>query len=172
MSRLCQICSHSKRLQIDRELVAGGNMTHISDRYDVPYSSVCNHRDNHLSRQLQKSEEIRQLTASETIAKDISSIYRRLNNLLDSAEATNHTGAFLDIAAEIRSYSEFLLKLQITFERLASEQKIEKYAEGVQIINMGELSDEGLKELITKLSKFEDAKERIIQASPIRPFLH
>jgi hypothetical protein len=148
MPRVCQICSHSERLAIDRELVKGGNMMEISDRYDVTYSSVCNHKDNHLSRQLVKSEEIRQMTNAQTIAEDISSIYERLNGLLDKAERENHTSTFLDVAGEIRSYSEFLLRLQLSFQRLAQEEA-QRVQEAQKVrLDLSTFSDDQLKSLM------------------------
>lgn len=148
-------------------------MSEISRKYKLSYNSVCHHKDNHLTRQLVKSQEIKDLTAAETVARDVSQIYRRLNRLLDDAEARNKTSTFLSIAAEIRSYSEFLLRLQATFERMAAEDRIEReYPEGVKIINMAEVSDAMLLKLIKVFSTARDKDGERIKATPIRDTLH
>ena len=59
MAQICRICSHKNRLQIDKEIVTNGNLTKISKKYDVSYSSLYSHAQNHISRQLAKAWSIR-----------------------------------------------------------------------------------------------------------------
>jgi hypothetical protein len=171
VSKPCKICISSNRLAIDRELVKGGNMSEISRRFGLSYATVCHHREYHLSRQLAKSQEVKELSMAATVAKDVSQIYRRLNRLLDDAEAKNSTSTFLSIAAEIRSYSEFLLRLQATFERIAAEEKDDRPADGL-LLDLAPVSDEVLKEVLVKLSAARTAEDKPIPALPIRGTLH
>jgi hypothetical protein len=171
MPRPCEICCHPKRLQIDRGLVQGKNMTEMSRVYGVNYNSLWHHKENHLSRQLMKSEEIRQMSMAETVAADVSGIYRRLNELLDGAQEKNNTQHFLQICAEIRQYSEFLVRLSATFQAMADREKQNQPSDGV-LIDLSGISDEVLLELIKKLSVVKGEDGLPIRATGIKEVLH
>ena len=170
MPRPCEICCHPKRLQIDRGLVQGQNMSEMSRVYGVNYNSLWHHKENHLTRQLQKSEEIRQMTMAETVCRDVTSIYERLNTALDNAERENKTQHFLAICSEIRQYSEFLVRLSATFAAMADKEKQSQPSDGV-LIDLSQVSDALIEELLKKLSTAEVDGERI-RAAPIRQVLH
>jgi|GEM_PF-4142707 len=173
MSKPCAICCDSRRLKIDRELVKGGNMSEISRRFNIRYHTVCNHKQQHLSRQLLKSQEIRELSMTETVARDVSSIYTRLNKLLDKAERKNRTRTFVVIAQEIRAYSEFLLRLQATFEAMSLEESSKPQdSENAVIIDVSGLTDEMLEKLLSKISQARTAEGKPIAAEPLRDTLH
>lgn len=172
MSKPCRICCDSRRLKIDQQLVKGDNMSEISRQFNIPYSTICNHKQNHLSRQLLKSQEIRELTMAETVAKDVSSIYSRLNSLLDKAEKKNHTRTFVMIAQEIRAYSEFLLRLQATFENMAREEGEKLHSDDAVIIDVSKVDDITLRRLFKLLSEARTEGGKPIPAAPSRETLH
>lgn len=48
MGRICHICAHPNREEIDRELAAGGSPTRIARRYRASKDSMRRHATNHL----------------------------------------------------------------------------------------------------------------------------
>ncbi len=70
MTQVCQICSHSKRLELDRSIVQGGNLSKIAKKFDVPYQSLYRHTQEHVSRQLAQAWAKKELMASMDILTD------------------------------------------------------------------------------------------------------
>jgi hypothetical protein len=158
MGRVCQVCQNDQRLEIDRALTSGKSMTEISDNYDVPYHSVNYHRDNCLSRQLMKSVEIREASHVENIANDIMSVYTKVMTILEKAERKEQTYMFLEAAKELRSYAEFLIRLEQTFRRI-QEQEAEKLQEAQKVrIDLSTFSDDQLKNLLLLYSGSVDSE--------------
>jgi hypothetical protein len=52
MPRTCATCSHPKRVEIEREILAGTSFRRIEERFGASASSVLRHRDNCLSRSI------------------------------------------------------------------------------------------------------------------------
>jgi hypothetical protein len=158
MGRVCAICSHDKRLDIDRALTSGKNMTEIATTYGVAYSSVVGHRDNHLSRQLMKSVELRETSHLENISNDILSVYHRVMSCLEKAERQNKSYLFLESARELRSYAEFLIKLQATFVKLQEEAANQEQEATKVKLDLSLLTDGQLKDLIGLYSGSKDSE--------------
>jgi hypothetical protein len=57
MPRVCLICNHPKRIDIDRELVQGKSLQMIANTYNVDWQAVRRHKEGHLSRQLVQAYE-------------------------------------------------------------------------------------------------------------------
>jgi FixJ family two-component response regulator len=57
VARLCTICPHPRRLEIERAIIAGGALRFIASRKGVSPSSIRSHRDSHLRTTLQKALE-------------------------------------------------------------------------------------------------------------------
>ena len=52
MSRTCETCNHTKRVEIDRLLCQGRSISSISRDFGISTNSLSYHRDNHISRQM------------------------------------------------------------------------------------------------------------------------
>lgn len=111
MSKVCRVCSHPRRLDVDREIVAGGNLTSISEKYGVPYYSIHYHKEHHLSRQILKHAEIREILHSKELLAQISDLFERSRGILDRAERDNKLGVALGAIRESRSTIELLAKI-------------------------------------------------------------
>ena len=79
MGMACKICNHPKRLEIDRALVEGGNISKIAKEYGVPYNALYRHSQEHLSRQLVKAYEMR--SSSENM-----DLMNRIDKMIDNAQ--------------------------------------------------------------------------------------
>lgn len=84
MAMQCKICSNKKRLEIDRAIVSGGNLSKIAKEFGVPYTSLYNHAQEHVSRQLAQAWEKKQLEADfdmlgriDEMLRDCRTIFRR-----------------------------------------------------------------------------------------------
>ena len=126
MPNVCKICTHAKRLQIDRAIVSGQSKASISREFHVSEASLANHAKNHLSRQLLKHDEIRERINSGRILDEVEDLLTRTKRILRDSEIKKQNGMALGAIREIRSTLEFLSKLAIT---LASIQQQESNAE-------------------------------------------
>lgn len=90
MSRLCTVCEHPKRQEIDRALVEGTPAFRIAKKHTLARSSVQRHKDEHLTEKLAKAATIRE--GREALeAVDLICVARemltKLQQLAENAEA-------------------------------------------------------------------------------------
>jgi len=83
MSRKCQVCSHSKRLTIDKEIVQGKPLTEISRKYGVSYDSLWLHAKNHLNYQLVTAVKKKMESNSMNLMDEIEEIIRKAKVIFD-----------------------------------------------------------------------------------------
>jgi len=81
MTMQCKICSHSKRLEIDREVVRSGNLAKIAKEFGLPYSSLYAHAQNHVTRQLATAWEKKEMEESFDLLNRIDSIISRTEKI-------------------------------------------------------------------------------------------
>jgi len=77
----CKICSNPKRLQIDREIVSGGNLSSIAKKYSIPYNSLYNHAQSHISRQLVQAYRKKELEHNMDLLQRIDQIVARAEDI-------------------------------------------------------------------------------------------
>lgn len=95
MSRVCKICSHPKRLDIDRALMQGQTLTSISKKYGMAEASVMNHRDKHLSRQLVTAAKKRDLMSSNGLLDILESLLQTTDLVISEAWRQQKLGVAL-----------------------------------------------------------------------------
>jgi len=78
MGQLCKVCSHPKRLEIDRMIVAGSPILRISRIYGMTCNGIRAHAQNHLSRQLVQAVEKKSLTESGELLAQIEEILSKV----------------------------------------------------------------------------------------------
>ena len=83
MSRSCEVCNHNKRLEIDREIVAGKSILGIARNFGVSANSVTYHKENHLSRQLTQAWGKRNGIEAMGLLADIESIVGKARLIFD-----------------------------------------------------------------------------------------
>jgi hypothetical protein len=74
MSHACHICNHARRLEIDRLIVEGKNLAKLSKEFDVPYHSIYQHSQKHITRQLATVMGNKQLAIGEELLQTINEI--------------------------------------------------------------------------------------------------
>ena len=127
MSQVCNVCSHPSKLEIDRGLVAGISMAGLSRQFGVSDDSLRNHRDNHLSRQLVKSHELRSAMESGNLINEIEDLLTRSKHILRRAEKDGHLTLALKAISETRGTLELMSKIAVTLHGIrAAELEAER----------------------------------------------
>ncbi len=111
MGMTCNICNHSKRLQIDRDLVQGKNYQIIANTYGVDWQAVRRHKENHLSRQLTQAYERKEMAESMNLLAHIEDILDKANSIFNRNYEQKRDGLALKALAEQRSTIELLAKI-------------------------------------------------------------
>lgn len=130
MPRVCAICSHKRRLEIDRAVVQGRAISKIALEFGVPEWSVRAHAENHLSRQLLKADEIRSALDSQSLAREMTDLVDRTKRILDSSEADGQRAVSLAAIRELRASYEFMVKLSMTLHQMRQEQQQQEALSG------------------------------------------
>lgn len=105
MPKRCTICSHKRRLEIDRALVGGTPYRELVKRYGVSLGSLSRHRENHLVRVLRDAgREIARKEIEELRSLGIEGAERRAEveeEIAEEAEAARAHAA--DLLGELRA---------------------------------------------------------------------
>jgi len=120
----CKICTHPKRLEIDRLIVQGVQHTKIAKQYGMSNQSVRNHSMNHLSRQLLKYDETRERISSSRILDEVEDLLTKTKRILRDSEADDQRQTSLSAVRELRATLEFLSRLAITLAELQKEERV------------------------------------------------
>ncbi len=125
MTMRCKVCSNTNRLKIDRAIVAGQTYVSISKTYGVPDLSVMKHAKNHLSRQLLKSQETKNLLHSRNLFENVQGLIDKTNSILDRADSEDKHFISLAAVRELRQIYEFLIKFSVYMKEAqdADDQK-------------------------------------------------
>lgn len=116
MGQSCQVCSNPKRLDIDRGLVSGASLSSLAKLYGVSENSLSLHRDKHLSRQLMKHQETKEIIQGKELLKVIMRLLERCQTILDRAEADGNFSIALGAIREIRGTIALLSNIAIAME--------------------------------------------------------
>jgi hypothetical protein len=119
---ICKICSHPKRLEIDRKLVQGQTMASISKEYGMSEAAVLNHRDHHLSRQLKQAQDKKSLMASQSLYEEVDNILNKIQSLMKQAEDNGHIATAIMGVREWRSTLQFVTNLAIQLKELEMQE--------------------------------------------------
>lgn len=122
MGKACHVCNHPKRLEIDRQLIQGISHTKISREYEVSASSVRSHAENHISRQLVKSQEMKQAVESAGLVTEIEDLLRRSKKILNSAERDGKLAIALGAIRETRGTLELMAKICATIYQIQAQE--------------------------------------------------
>mgnify|MGYP001827470064 CR=1 FL=1 len=152
MTQVCKVCNHQKRREIERLLVQNRSITAISRKYDIPRDSLTRHRKNHLSWQLVKAQETRDLFVSKNMYNLINDLLNSSLNILKKTENDpKKYGIALKAVAESRKTVEFLFEVSISLQQIQHEEERQKLEQAEQEYDLSRLTEDEL-ELFVKLS--------------------
>lgn len=164
MSMQCKICSHNKRLEIDREIVRSGNIAKIAKDFRVPYSSLYAHAQNHVARQLATAWEKKELDESFDLLTRIDSIIKRTEQIFKRNYDAQKDSLALKALDSQRNTIELLAKISYSLHqaKLAEVELMrEQTGESQRMIN--EANQGRLKVLtIAELEMLERLTNKIV----------
>jgi len=113
MPRLCTICTHSKRDEIDQALVEGKQpLTSLATIFDVTEISLRRHKANHLPERLVKAEGAREVAQADSLLDQVKGLRNKAYSILLQAEKAGDLKIALQGVREARNCLELLGKLQ------------------------------------------------------------
>ncbi len=111
MPRVCSICSHEDREEINAALLAGQPYRSIAKRYEASESAVYRHKLEHLPVHLIKAQDAAEVARADTLLEQVKSLQARALTILDKAEASGDLRTALSAIREARGNLELLAKL-------------------------------------------------------------
>ena len=161
MSRKCQVCSHSRRLQIDKEIVQGKPLTEISRKYGVNYDSLWLHAKNHLNYQLVTAVKKKMESNSMNLMDEVEEIIRKAKVIFDrNFEKNTRAG---DETA-LRALSEHRQTLNMLSEAVAMYYQIKAMEYDVELKKEQYRLTENFKRGLSKLTLNELAVLELLLA--------
>ncbi len=111
MPRVCSVCGHEKRAEINEALLAGEPYRSIAKRYEASESAVYRHKLEHLPVTLTKAQEAAEVAQADNLLEQVRSLQGRALTILDKAEASGELRTALAAIREARGNLELLAKL-------------------------------------------------------------
>lgn len=133
MSRVCQVCNNSQRLDIDRELVQGKIISKLALEYKVPAHSLRYHQEHHLSRQLVQCRERKDILENILNLERLERAMVKVESILDRNYESGQDMIALAANRELRGVFETLARIsdallevkRLEFEQTQAEKKID-----------------------------------------------
>jgi hypothetical protein len=111
MPRVCSICSHEAREEINAALLAGQPYRSIAKRYEASESAMYRHKLEHLPVHLIKAQDAAEVAQADNLLEQVKSLQARALTILDKAEASGDLRTALSAIREARGNLELLAKL-------------------------------------------------------------
>ena len=112
MPRLCTICTHPQREEIDKALVEGKlPNTTISSLFGVTEAALRRHKANHLPEQLVKAKGAKEASQAEDLLDQVKGLRNKAYAILVKAEEKSDLRTALSAIKEARACLELLAKL-------------------------------------------------------------
>ena len=102
--------------------MSGRSKNEIAKNYSVPYYSVDNHMENHLSRQLVQAYDQKRLSESENIIGEVEELLRRTKRILTEAEQDGKYSLALSAIREARGSYELLSKIAYALHQARTQE--------------------------------------------------
>ena len=175
MTQSCKVCNHPKRLLIDRELVAGANVSRLARKYDVPYHSMFGHNRDHLSRQLvqayerkRQAEDFNLLERIEQILSRCEKIFRR-NYAKNSVSGDNlalksisEQRQTFELLAKIAAHLHEVRSMELQMAQSTTDNSIAEREQEFAVKVCNNLNDAEQDMLMDLLSKVEGETDDVI----------
>jgi len=117
MTRVCTVCSHPKRREIDAEIAAGtGTKTAIASKYGLNRQAIAYHAEHHLPKALVQAERARDVANANVVIAQVNDLVTHSRSVLDWARENMKLGPrygrlVLQAVRELRVLSERLAKI-------------------------------------------------------------
>src|SRR5579864_693996 len=109
MPRVCTVCTHPQKREIDECLVSGQSNRSIAKRFGVDDAAVFRHRNAHLPAQVAKAHEAREVARADDLLAGIVTLRQRLEKALEGTTAAKDVAS---LARELRETLRLMLELE------------------------------------------------------------
>ena len=174
MGMKCKVCSDSRKIEIDRALLAGGNVSKVSKKFDLPYMSVYRHRDKHISRQLVKSQEVRDSLTGKHLLNVVQDVLENCKRIMhETGHDPKQYNISLTAAGKVLSVVQLLHEITTNLLEYQQTEKDEKqtnhekdYMAKLNRLSIDEMKT--LKKLQQKMLGIEPGKRNDLILTPAK----
>ena len=117
MPRVCSICTHSQRSEIDRALVEGATYRTIADRFGLSETALKRHKSEHLPGHVAKAQEAAQVADADDLLQQLKALRNRAIRILQKAETAGDYRTALAGIREARGCIEVLMEVEGELDR-------------------------------------------------------
>lgn len=112
MPRVCSVCVHERRLEIDRRVIQNiGNYTEIAEDFNLSMQAVRNHAINHLSRQLATTYGRRELIHNTKMVDQLKEVLENAKSIFQRNYDQGHDNTALKALDSIRMTLELVARI-------------------------------------------------------------
>lgn len=111
MPRVCTICTHKSRAEIDQALVARRPFRAIARQYGVSKDALIRHHDDHLPASLVKAQAASEAAQADALLAQVVDLRDKALGILSKAEVADDLRAAVSAIREARGCVELLGKL-------------------------------------------------------------
>ncbi len=117
MPRICTVCAHSQRSEIDRALVEGATYRTIADRFGLSETALKRHKSEHLPGHVAKAQEAAQVADADDLLQQLKALRNRAIRILQKAETAGDYRTALAGIREARGCIEVLMEVEGELDR-------------------------------------------------------
>jgi len=131
MTRRCTVCTHPKRDEIDKAIVAGASYRDVAGQFGLSKSAVERHHTNgHLPAALVEAQKAAKVARADDLLAEVRGLKDKAVTILEKAEKAGKLGTALQAIRETKGCVELLARLLIEVEnrRLAVTAREEKWS--------------------------------------------
>ncbi len=111
MPRVCTVCNHSQRAEIEQLLLENEPLRDVAGRYRVSKSALERHKKAHIPLALVKAQNAAEAAQADTLLEQVQHLKARALTILDKAEGAGDLKTALSAIREARNTLELLAKL-------------------------------------------------------------
>jgi hypothetical protein len=115
--RTCTVCTHPKRQEIDRALIAGEAFRNIAERFGTSATALTRHKKEHVPGHVAKAKEATQVANADDLLAQLKALRNRAISLLTKAEAAGDYRTALAGIREARGCIETLMEIEGELDR-------------------------------------------------------
>jgi hypothetical protein len=117
--RVCTVCVHSERADIDAALVAGTpSLRNIAARFGTSPTALHRHKRDHLPQELGKTQDAQEIASAGDLFAEVQRLQARAVCILETAERSGALNVALNAMREARSCIELMANFLFAAEEI------------------------------------------------------
>ena len=121
MPRICQICAHNRREEIERAILSGQSLSAIAALFRVSPDALQRHKQSHLPDKLAKAQEAKTVLEADGLLREIAELREKLRRGLAEAEQAGSGAGIIAFAKEYRNTLETYFNIADRIAERAAE---------------------------------------------------